>query len=221
MLGRVTGKDRDSVVRTLVCEVKRLPAGLMASLTWDRSTELARHKRKTFATDVHVYFCDPRSPWQRASNENTNGLLRQYFPNGTDLSVYSQGDLDAVALHLLSHMTARLRAHLPVPHCARGRVVALEWVSVWHTPPRHGAWRRRFVERVMNEVSPFCPERQPSARVGSVVTSSCVRDRSRMAETPRDWLIFNRIHRRRTCNQFDWHCRRIRHVKRRTVCSSV
>lgn len=100
MLVCVDGKDSDSVVTALVREVKRLPDGLMSSLTWDRGTELAQHKRFTVATDVNVYFCDPRSPWQRGSNENTNGLLRQYFPNGEDLSIYSQEDLDAVALKL-------------------------------------------------------------------------------------------------------------------------
>ena len=100
MLVRVDGKDSESVVKALVRQVQRLPQGLMASLTWDRGMELAYHKRFSVATDVDVYFCDPQSPWQRGSNENTNGLLRQYFPKGSDLSAYSQGDLDAVALRL-------------------------------------------------------------------------------------------------------------------------
>jgi IS30 family transposase len=100
MLVQVRGKDTDSVVNALVRQVKHLPAGLMSSLTWDRGTELADHKRFTVATDVTVYFCDPQSPWQRGSNENTNGLLRQYFPKGADLSGYSQEDLNAVALQL-------------------------------------------------------------------------------------------------------------------------
>ena len=100
MLVKVPGKDTDSVVSALVRQVKHLPAGLMSSLTWDRGTELADHKRFSVATDVSVYFCDPQSPWQRGSNENTNGLLRQYFPKGTDLSGYSQKDLDAVARQL-------------------------------------------------------------------------------------------------------------------------
>jgi IS30 family transposase len=75
MLVHVNGKDTDSVVSALVRQVKHLPAGVMSSLTWDRGTELAGHKRFTIATDVSVYFCDPQSPWQRGSNENTNGLL--------------------------------------------------------------------------------------------------------------------------------------------------
>jgi IS30 family transposase len=100
MLVHVAGKDTASVVNGLVRQVQQLPSGLMASLTWDRGMELAHHRRFTIATDVNVYFCDPQSPWQRGSNENTNGLLRQYFPKGADLSGYSQDDLDAVALQL-------------------------------------------------------------------------------------------------------------------------
>ena len=86
-LVRVTGKDATTVVTALIREVQRLPEGLMASLTWARGMELAQHHRFTVATDVAMYCCDPKSPWQRVTNENTNGLLRQYFPDGTDLSV--------------------------------------------------------------------------------------------------------------------------------------
>ena len=102
MLVKVPGKDTNSVESALVRRIKHLPAGVMSSLTWDRGTELADHKRFSVATDVSVYFCDPQSPWQRGSNENTNGLLRQYFPKGTDLSSYSQKQLDAVARQLNS-----------------------------------------------------------------------------------------------------------------------
>jgi len=100
MLVHVAGKDTTNVVNALVRQVKKLPQGLMISLTWDRGTELAQHKRFTVATDVNVYFCDPKSPWQRGTNENTNGLLRPYFPKGTDLSSFTQKQLDAVALKL-------------------------------------------------------------------------------------------------------------------------
>ena len=100
LLVRVAGKDTTSVVAALIRQVQQLPAGLMASLTWDRGMEMAQHARFTIATDVQVYFCDPKSPWQRGSNENTNGLLRQYFPHGTDLQHFSQRELDAVALSL-------------------------------------------------------------------------------------------------------------------------
>lgn len=84
----------------LIVRGQHLPQAVMASLTGDRGTELAYHRKFTVATDVSVYFCDPKSPWQRGSYENTNGLLRQYFPNGTDLSVYTQHGLDQVALRL-------------------------------------------------------------------------------------------------------------------------
>ena len=100
MLVQVDGKDTTNVVGALVRQVKQLPEGVMSSLTWDRGSELAQHKKFTVATDVDMYFCDPRSPWQRGTNENTNGLLRQYFPRGMNLSYYSQQDLDAIALKL-------------------------------------------------------------------------------------------------------------------------
>ena len=100
MLVRLPGKNTQSVVQALTRRVRALPTGLMASLTWDRGMELAAHRRFSVATDVRVYFCDPQSPWQRGSNENTNGLLRQYFPDGTDLSTYTQAQLNAVARRL-------------------------------------------------------------------------------------------------------------------------
>lgn len=100
MLVRLPGKDTQSVVQALTRRVRSLPAGLMSSLTWDRGMELAAHKTFSVATDVRVYFCDPQSPWQRGSNENTNGLLRQYFPDGTDLSTYSQAQLNVIARRL-------------------------------------------------------------------------------------------------------------------------
>ena len=100
MLVKVAGKDAHTVVSALSMRVQGLPADLRRSLTWDRGTELARHKQFTIATDVSVYFCDPQSPWQRGTSENTNGLLRQYLPSGTDLSRHSQDDLDLIALKL-------------------------------------------------------------------------------------------------------------------------
>lgn len=100
LLVQVKGKDTASVVSALSREVKKLPTQLRKTLTWDRGGELAGHKKFTIATGVKVYFCDPQSPWQRGSNENTNRLLRQYFPKGTDLSGYTQSDLDKVALLL-------------------------------------------------------------------------------------------------------------------------
>ena len=100
MLVKVGGKDTQSVVSAISHQIRKLPAVLRRSLTWDRGTELADHKRFTVATDVQVYFCDPKSPWQRGTNENTNGLLRQYFPDGTDLSSFSQSDLNRIALRL-------------------------------------------------------------------------------------------------------------------------
>ena len=100
MLVKVSSKDTATVVAALSQHVLRLPASLRRSLTWDRGLEMAQHKSFTVHTEVKVYFCDPQSPWQRGSNENTNGLLRQYFPKRTDLSGYSQEELDKVALLL-------------------------------------------------------------------------------------------------------------------------
>ena len=100
MLVKVPSKETEAVVAALSEHVRQLPATLRRSLTWDRGLEMAKHKDFTVATDVKVYFCDPQSPWQRGSNENTNGLLRQYFPKNTDLTDYSQSDLNKVALRL-------------------------------------------------------------------------------------------------------------------------
>ena len=100
MLVKVSSKDTATVVAALTQHVGKLPATLRRSLTWDRGLEMAQHKSFTVDTEVKVYFCDPQSPWQRGSNENTNGLLRQYFPKRTDLSAHSQADLDEVALRL-------------------------------------------------------------------------------------------------------------------------
>jgi IS30 family transposase len=100
MLAKVPNRDSKSVISALINQAHRLPDELLKSLTWDRGKEMAQHKRFTLATDAAVYFCDPQSPWQRGSNENTNGLLRQYFPKGTNLSVHSQERLDEVARQL-------------------------------------------------------------------------------------------------------------------------
>jgi IS30 family transposase len=100
MLVKVANKETRTVISALIRQAKKLPTELYKSLTWDRGKELADHRRFTLATDIDVYFCDPQSPWQRGSNENTNGLLRQYFPKGTDLSVYSQAELNKVARQL-------------------------------------------------------------------------------------------------------------------------
>ena len=100
MLVKVEGKDTETVVNALIKQVRQLPAELRKTLTWDRGMEMAGHKDFSVATDVQVYFCDPQSPWQRGTNENTNRLLRQYLPKGTDLSDHSQADLNRIALQL-------------------------------------------------------------------------------------------------------------------------
>jgi IS30 family transposase len=100
MLAKVGNKDSHSVIQALIKQSRKLPKKLYRSLTWDRGCEIAGHKAFTLATDIDVFLCDPHSPWQRGSNENTNRLLRQYFPKGTDLSIHSQAKLSAVARQL-------------------------------------------------------------------------------------------------------------------------
>ena len=100
MLVKLDGKDSQTVVNALIKHARKLPQELYKSLTWDRGTEMHGHKRFTMATDIQVYFCDPQSPWQRGSNENTNGLLRQYLPKGIDISGYSQLQLNSIARQL-------------------------------------------------------------------------------------------------------------------------
>ena len=113
MLAKVKGKETETVISALIKHARKLPTELYQSLTWDRGKEMADHERFTLATDVKVYFCDPQSPWQRGSNENTNGLLRYYFPKGTDLSVHSQAKLNAVARQLNERPRETLKFKTP------------------------------------------------------------------------------------------------------------
>jgi IS30 family transposase len=113
MLVKVAGHDSETVINALIKHAHKLPRELYQSLTWDRGHEMANHKRFTLATDIQVYFCDPRSPWQRGSNENTNGLLRQYLPKGLDLSTYSQAKLNAVARQLNTRPRKTLNYETP------------------------------------------------------------------------------------------------------------
>ena len=118
MLIKVAGKDSASVVSALSKHVRKLPLELRRSLTWDRGHEMAEHKKFTIATDVQVYFCDPQSPWQRGSNENTNGLLRQFFPKKTPLSGYSQAYLNKIALLLNTRPRKTLGFQTPAQRLA-------------------------------------------------------------------------------------------------------
>lgn len=113
MLVKVPSKDSETVINALIKQAHQLPQALYRSLTWDRGKEMAQHRRFTLATDIQVYFCDPHNPWQRGSNENTNGLLRQYFPKGTDLSEYSQARLNSVAKQLNSRPRKTLNYETP------------------------------------------------------------------------------------------------------------
>jgi IS30 family transposase len=114
VLVKLKGKDTKSVVNALRKKIKLLPTFLCTSLTWDRGMELALHKQLSIDTHIQIYFCDPRSPWQRGTNENTNGLLRQYFPRKTDLSGYTQKDLDAIAMELNTRPRKTLNFHSPL-----------------------------------------------------------------------------------------------------------
>ena len=140
MLVKVDAKDTETVVRALSRHVRSLPGQLRSTVTWDRGMELAAHKDFTVATGVAVYFCDPQSPWQRGTNENMNGLLRQYFPKNTDLSAYSQRDLDLVAARLNTRPRKTLGyiEHLPLlsPQPLQRPVE-----RTWPHPKGHGGLR--------------------------------------------------------------------------------
>jgi transposase, IS30 family len=120
MLLKIPSKDTATVVAALAKQVRKLPSELRRSLTWGRGKEMADHKCFTVATKVQVYFCDPRSPWQRGSNGNTNGLLRQYFPKGTDLSRFSQAYLNKIALCLNQHPRETLGFETPADRLRAG-----------------------------------------------------------------------------------------------------
>ena len=113
ILVKVANKDTESVISALIKQSQRLPCELYKSLTWDRGKELADHPRLATAAEVDVYFCDPHAPWQRGSNENTNRLLRQYLPRGTDLSVHSQAQLSAIARQLNERPRKTLQYQTP------------------------------------------------------------------------------------------------------------
>lgn len=118
MLVKVANKDTESVISALIKQSQRLPRELYKSLTWDRGKELADHPRLTMASDIDVYFCDPHAPWQRGSNENTNRLLRQYLPRGTDLTIHSQAKLSAIARQLNERPRKTLQYQIPAERFA-------------------------------------------------------------------------------------------------------
>lgn len=119
MLVKVPKKDTETVVNALIKQARKLPRELYKSLTWDRGSEMAGHTKFSLATDIEVYFCDPQQPWQRGSNENTNGLLRQYFPRGTDLSRVHQNRLNAVAKRLNERPRETLDFETPAERFAK------------------------------------------------------------------------------------------------------
>ena len=113
LLVKVACRETATVVAAIKKQITKLPTELRKTLTWDRGMELASHKEFTVATDIDVYFCDPQSPWQRGTNENTNGLLRQYFPDGTDLNTFTQSQLNRVARQLNERPRKTLAYHTP------------------------------------------------------------------------------------------------------------
>ncbi len=118
MLAKIDKKDSETVINALIKQARKLPSELYKSLTWDRGTEMAGHKRFTLATNIKVFICDPRSPWQRGSNENTNRLLREYLPKYTDLSAYSQAQLNAIAKELNERPRKTLEFETPADRFA-------------------------------------------------------------------------------------------------------
>ena len=114
MLVKVASKHSETVIDALIKNARKMPHQLYKSLTWDRGHEMAEHKRFTSATDIKVYFCDPQNPWQRGTNENTNGLLRQYLPKGTDVSRHSQAKLNAIARRLNERPRKTLNYETPI-----------------------------------------------------------------------------------------------------------
>jgi IS30 family transposase len=118
MLARITDQRAETVRQALIERVATLPAHLWRSLTWDQGREMVQHQLFTIDTGIDVYFCDPHSPWQRGSNENTNGLLRQYFPKGTSLRHYTQEQLDAVAVQLNGRPRQTLEWQTPAERLA-------------------------------------------------------------------------------------------------------
>ena len=140
LLVRLPGGDSVTVTQALAQRIQTLPASLRQSLTWDRGTELAAHAAFTVATNVQVYFCDPRSPWQRGSNENTNGLLRQYLPRQTDLSAYSQANLNSIARQLNTRPRKTLNYRTPA-EVFSASVAATVW-----NPPHEGHEQSTSVE---------------------------------------------------------------------------
>ncbi len=119
------GAGTDSVIGALIAAIEGMPVALQRSVTWDRGIEMTRHRRFTDATGVPVFFCDARSPWQRGTNENTNGLLRQYLPKSTDLAVYSSAELQVIADEINHRPRRSLEWKTPVEVlAARGAMTA-------------------------------------------------------------------------------------------------